>query len=254
MLRPLILIIALGAGGGAAWIAGQKTEPEPVVVTQTPVIQEMTAVLVAGRNVSRGDQMTTDGLLWQEWPAAKVPAAFIDRKGRPNAKKELAGKFANRPISIGEPIADWALSQEANGYLAAALAPGKRAVAINVNAQSTAGGFILPNDRVDVLHTVTASRESGAVRTSTILKGVRVLAIDQTTDDPEASTVLGKTATLELTEAQVEAVTAAESAGTISLSLRPLDKTPGDASMEIVEPPKKIRIRRGTVIEDVAIN
>jgi pilus assembly protein CpaB len=257
MLRPLIIFIALAAGGGAAWIAAQETAPEPVVVAApAPVATEMTAVLVAARDVARGGEVTSGALRWQKWPADVVPATFIDRSSRPNALTEFTGQYANRAISAGEPIADRALSLEPNGFLAAMLAPGKRALAINVSAQSTAGGFILPNDRVDVLHTMRLSREqdTGQVRTRTILRGVRVLAIDQTTDDTESGTVVGKTATLELTDPQVEAVTAAEATGTLSLSLRPLEETPGEASMTDTEPPTTIRIRRGNIIEDAVIN
>lgn len=258
MLRLIIVLIALAAGGGAAWFALQQTAPEPVAdaVAPTPVRAEMTAVLMATRSVSRGSQVSADALRWQPWPADAVPDTFIERGARPHAVEELAGQFAIQPISQGAPIFDRALSQDSNGFLAATLAPGKRAVAINVSTQSTAGGFILPSDRVDVLHTVRASRgeDGNDARSRTILKGVRVLAIDQTTDDTESGTVLGKTATLELTESQVEAVIAAESTGTLSLSLRPLDETPDETSMQIEESPRTIRVRRGTSIEDVVIN
>jgi len=256
MLRYLVLLIALGAWGGAAWIAAQNTAPEVDTAVTPPPAVETASVLVAARDVPRGGQLTADALRWQQWPADAVPATFIARTERPEAFSEVTGQYANRPISAGEPIADRALTQEPKGFLAATLAPGKRAVAINVNAQSTAGGFILPNDRVDVLHTLkdTRSREGSEVRSRAILRDVRVLAIDQTTQDTESGTVVGKTATLELTETQVEAVTAAEATGTISLSLRPLDEAPGEASMETLKPAKTIRIRRGVSTEDVEIN
>lgn len=258
MLRILIVLIALTAGGGAAWLAAQQTDPAPVAVAVAPPppATEMTAVLVAAREVSRGGQVTTAALRWQPWPADAVPPAFIERTARPGALNELAGQFATRLISEGEPIAERALSQAPHGFLAATLAVGKRAVAIQVDAQSSAGGFILPNDRVDVISTVRESRERDETeaRSHTILRNVRVLAIDQTTDDTDSGTVLGKTATLELTAAQVEAVTAAGSTGTLSLSLRPLQELPGEASMQIEAPPTTIRVRRGTTIEDIVIN
>jgi pilus assembly protein CpaB len=260
MLRIIIILLALMAGGGAAWIAAQQTAtvpaPTSVAVAPDPVAPAMTAVLVAARDVSRGEQLTPAALRWQQWPVNAVPSAFIEREAQPKALTELAGQFANRPIASGEPIALQSLAQEPNGFLATTLAPGKRAVAIQVDAQSSAGGFILPNDRVDVIHTVRASRDRDdtEARSRTILRNVRILAIDQLTDDTESGTVLGKTATLELTEGQVEAVTAAGSTGTLSLSLRPLEKMPGEASMEIKVAPRTIRVRRGTTIEDIVIN
>lgn len=256
MLRPLIILIALAAGGGAAWLAAQEPEAEIVEVAPAPPVVEITAVLVAARDVARGGEVTADALRWQKWPADVVPTSFIERKARPDALKEFAGQYASRPIASGEPISNHLFTQTPGGFLAAMLAPGMRAVGIHASVQSTAGGFILPNDRVDVLHTTEASRaDDGAeVRSRTFLKGVRVLAIDQTTNETESGTVLGKTATLELTEAQAEAVTTAQATGTLSLSLRPMEETPGAAYMEEVQPTKTIRVRRGNVSEEVIIN
>lgn len=254
MLRLILVFIALAAGGGAAWIAAQQTAPEPVVVTAPSVKTDMTALLVAVRDVSRGNQVTADDLTWQAWPVDAVPPTSISRSDRPGAMKELVGQFAKRQIWTGELITAQGLTKETYGFLSMTLAPNMRAAAIRVDAQSTAGGFILPNDRVDVLHTVTASRDDISARSMTILKNVRILAIDQTTEEGDAGSVIGKTATLELTEAQVEAVTAAASTGTLSLSLRPIQDVPGEASMTIEAAPMKIRVRRGNILEDSVLN
>lgn len=259
MLRILILIVALGAGGGAAWIVSQETSPDTAATAPEPVPvgPEMTSVLMAAQEVARGAQVSADALRWQRWPVDAVPAAFIERNAQPNAATELAGLYASRQILPGEPIGNHLLSKTPGGYLAAMLSPGKRAVGISASTQSTAGGFILPNDRVDILHTSENARGGvSGVRTRTIMRGVRVLAIDQTTDDVSAGTVLGKTATLELTETQAEAVTAAGVTGTLSLSLRPREETPGEATLTVMEPPpeKTIRVGRGSTIEDVSIN
>jgi pilus assembly protein CpaB len=93
-------------------------------------------------------------------------------------------------------------------------------MAVRISAESTAGGFILPNDRVDVLRSDGKSMVS-----QTILSNVRVLAIDQVVDDANKNdsskaNVIGKTATLELDPSQAEIITAAQAAGTLSLSLR----------------------------------
>jgi pilus assembly protein CpaB len=105
-----------------------------------------------------------------------------------------------------------------SGFLSAILPSGKRAAAVRVTAQSTAGGFILPNDRVDVVHTGASGDNTVS---QTILRNIRVLAIDQTVEERDGErVVVGKTATLELDPAQVEIITAAETSGTVSLALR----------------------------------
>ncbi len=114
---------------------------------------------------------------------------------------------------VGEPIRDSKLASKDSGYMAAMLPSGKRAVAVRVSAESSAGGFILPNDRVDVLHT-------GKGGTRTLLTSIRVLAIDQNAVDSGADTAVGKTATLELEPEQAEALAGAQASGALSLALR----------------------------------
>ena len=99
-----------------------------------------------------------------------------------------------------------------------------RAVSTKISPETGAGGFILPDDRVDVLLTRTTRGSNTASSTRTFLKNVRVLAIGQTYRETEDNTkvVIGKTATLELTPGQAEALMQNEAMGTISLSLRSL--------------------------------
>jgi pilus assembly protein CpaB len=100
---------------------------------------------------------------------------------------------------------------------------------VRVSAQNTAGGFILPNDRVDVIQTVsqqTTPDTPAETVSRTILTNVKVLAIDQTVEEQDGeAVVVGKTATLELDPAQAELITAAETSGTLSLSLRSVEDT-----------------------------
>ena len=115
-----------------------------------------------------------------------------------------------------------------SGFMAAILPKGMRAVAVDISADSEAGGFILPDDRVDVVltrHDKSAEKATGVEKyvSDTILRNVRVLAVDQTIDPKgDAKTALGKTATLELTESQAEMIELSHQLGTISLTLRSL--------------------------------
>ena len=107
--------------------------------------------------------------------------------------------------------------------LAAMLPSGKRAVAIRVSAESTAGGFILPNDRVDVIQNISSASAEGKPeqRSRTLLRNVRVLAVDQKADETKGQlVVVGKTATLEVTPTDAEIIASAQAAGTLSLALR----------------------------------
>jgi len=122
---------------------------------------------------------------------------------------------------------------DAASFMAARLTPGKRAVSISITTDTGAGGFILPNDRVDVLLTQqVGDSQSRHATTKTILDDVRVLAMDQTfTQDKDQKTVLAKTATLELAPDQAALLTRAAASGSISLTLRALGDNSTDDSV-----------------------
>jgi pilus assembly protein CpaB len=107
--------------------------------------------------------------------------------------------------------------------MAAVLPEGMRAISTEISPETGAGGFILPNDHVDVILTRRVKEEGGnEVRTSeTILSNVRVLAIDQTVEEKDGQhVVVGKTATLELAPRQTELLARARQSGTLTLALR----------------------------------
>ena len=219
LLRIILLIGALGAGCVAAWLV-VAARPEPVtkvVVEPGPATQD---VLVAAGDLLPAQTLTKENLRWQPWPLNAMNSVYLTKASRPDAIDVLAGSVIRNRMAAGEPIREENLTPRHAGYLATVLPAGKRAMAVRVSAESTAGGFILPNDRVDVLHSDGKSPVS-----HTILSNVRVLAIDQVVDETDKkenskSNVVGKTATLELDPAQAEILTAAQAAGTLSLSLR----------------------------------
>jgi pilus assembly protein CpaB len=225
MLRIALLIVALAAGGAAAWMAfsfrGGSTVAT-VVEPATPVpVQD---VLVAAADLGLGQSLTKENMRWQSWPESALNPAYITRLARPDAletqPKGLAGSIVRNRMTSGEPIRDENLAPLNAGFLSAMLPSGKRAVAVVISAQSTAGGFILPNDRVDVVLTVTPQEKTEPFSSRTILSNVPVLAIDQTVDDEKVKAKVGKTATLELDPSQVEILAAGEATGRLSLALR----------------------------------
>jgi pilus assembly protein CpaB len=218
LLRVILLIGALGAGGVAAWLV-VAARPEPVTkVVEAPAATQ--DVLVAASDLLPAQTLTKESLRWQPWPQSALNPVYLTRTSRPDAIDYLAGSILRNRVAAGEPIRQENLTPRHAGYLATVLPAGKRAMAVRISAESTAGGFILPNDRVDVLHSDGKSPVS-----HTILSNVRVLAIDQVVDDASKNdaskaNVIGKTATLELDPSQAEILTAAQAAGTLSLSLR----------------------------------
>jgi len=268
MVRVLILMVALVAGGGAAWLAlsmaGRPAVATIAAAPPSPAPQQ--DVLVAAADLGLGQILAKEDMRWQSWPESALNAAYIGRSTRPDALAALVGSIVRSPMIAGEPVRDEKLVPVNTGFLAAILPSGKRAVAVKISAENTAGGFILPNDRVDVLSTIShpgRGEEEGETLhvTRTILQSVRVLAIDQSADERSKgerakdekvvkdgkvkdetvkdektkpkTALIGKTATLELDAPQVVAVTVAEAAGSLSLALR--------SALDNSEPPTIVR-------------
>jgi pilus assembly protein CpaB len=226
--RIVVLLIALAAGGIAALLAGRSDQP----IVQAPVAAlETIEVLVAATDLGIGQSITGAELRWQTWPASAANANLIRRNDKPDAVNQLAGSIARSPFMAGEPIREARLIKGAgSGYMAAILPSGMRAVSTDVTSETGAAGFILPNDRVDVIlsRRDQADKATG-VEAETILSNVRVLAIDQTVEEKgNQRTVIGKTATLELTQRQAEILIMSRTTGQLSLALRSLADASGN--------------------------
>jgi pilus assembly protein CpaB len=224
--RIVVLGVALLAGGAAAFLVGRGEEPEQVQAPEPVAQLATTDVLIAKNDINMGTSVGAQDFQWQQWPAATTGAAFVTKKERPNAIDELAGSIARGPFSAGEPIREAKLIKaNGSGYMAAILPSGMRAISTEISPETGAGGFILPNDRVDV---ILSRRDRGDTRgtdptSETILTNVRVLAIDQTVEDKNGQrVVVGKTATLELSPRQAETLALSRQTGTLSLALRSL--------------------------------
>jgi pilus assembly protein CpaB len=254
MLRLLIFSTAIAAGGLAGWLALnlQSDEATAAVVVQVEPQAPRTDVLVASVEVAQGRTLEASNLHWQSWPEEALHPGFITRSARPDAIEAFSGAVARARIVTGEPVLDDKVAQNASGFLAGLLPPGKRAVAITISAEHAAGGFILPNDRVDVIVSRTHQAHDGSpseTTSRTILRNIRVLAVDQKADETgnEAS-VLGRTATLELDQTEAEIAAAAQASGTVFLALRSAADA-DEAPPAVSSPPRTVRVIRGVTAE-----
>ena len=224
--RIVVLTIALSAGGVAAYLA-RGTDTKQALPAE-PVVQLQTVdVLVAKSDIGLGQSVTPDNLQWQTWPATTASNSFIRRSERPEGAKEVAGSIARAPFITGEPIREQKLVKaNGSGFMAAILPSGMRAISTEISPETGAGGFILPNDRVDVIlskreKNPDRSGSSDIVISEIILTNVRVLAIDQAPKEKDGqNTVVGKTVTLELKPEQSETLARARQTGTLALALR----------------------------------
>lgn len=231
--RIVLVLVALLAGGGAAYLATQHDVAVPQAVTQTaePAREASTQILVAKQTIGIGQRLSPASVEWQDWPVGSVRPEYITVAQTPGAITAMAGSVARVQLFAGEPIRPEKVAPAGGGLLSAILEKGMRGVSVSVGAESASGGFIIPNDHVDVLLT----RTSGTAQESQIiLSNVQVLAINarlgQTATattpagapDPASDVFAGQAiATLALDATQAALITNATSMGKLTLLLRP---------------------------------
>jgi pilus assembly protein CpaB len=218
------------AGGAFMWMRSQAGSNQPVntAAIQAPPVSK-TQVLVAKRDLMVGERITTDSLGWQAWPdTGTTSIAFFVQSKTPDALKTFENAVVRQEMVAGEPVTDKKIVAvgATTSSMAALLTPGMRATAVGITPDSSVAGFVLPNDRVDIVLTrelqIQANGQTRArTVTSTILENVRVLAIDQAVSQvKDQKSIAGSTATVELTALDAEKLRLADKLGDISLMLR----------------------------------
>ncbi|MCX7586709.1 Flp pilus assembly protein CpaB [Phenylobacterium sp. 58.2.17] len=244
----LLAVAAIAAIGLAFIVRGMVTPKRPEAVAAAPPPQPVVQVLVAKRELPIGTRLTPADLGWQPWPANALNAAFVTDGAAPalpakmpdkavqkaaRAANDLVmpqgpiqafeGAIVKEALAAGEPVvARKVVRAGQSGFMAVVLQPGMRAMAIPINAETAAGGFILPGDRVDVLQSrQDSSGGAKTMLTEVLMRNVRVLAIDQNIEPAKDSrTIVGGVATIEVPAVDVEVIARGKAQGEMQLALR----------------------------------
>ncbi len=243
--RIIFVVIALLASGATIFIARAWLSAErhaKVEAAAPPPAKPATMILVARGELHSGQFVRPENLRWQAWPDDAVSQSYI--VSGQHHLEDYVGAVVRNAIGDGEPITESRVVRPGDrGFLAAVLTPGFRAVTVPVTPSSGLAGFVFPGDHVDVILSfvlvdanVPASDRGDPAHQhhtgETVLTDVRVLALDQRADDQSKEVAVAKTATLEVTPKQAEAVAVVQEMGKLSLSLRSLGQDEAEATGE----------------------
>lgn len=259
--RVLILLVAASCAVLAflLWSGVLTRPPSPATVVQAP--RSGVPVLIVTRDIAVGERLTAGTLAWRDWPRENVAGFMITQDTRPDAISELEGSRARSPLYLGEPVSDRTLVKANDGnIMSAIIGKGLRGVAVRISDRTAGSGFILPNDRVDLIVTIRVEVNTDPnkddkrtiVFSRTIITNARVLSINQSLSAPGETPAFTdlQTAVLELEPAQAELVAQSETQGEVSLVLRsfgesgenPEEQRPQFAAMS--ETPNSISVFR----------
>lgn len=268
--RIVFLAVAVILAGVIAVSVRSAAKPEGTTTVKAQA-QNLPAILIAKVDMPAGTFVQPDHLAWQVWPSEKLSDAYLLKDQ--HKAEDFNGAVVRTGLRAGEPITTGRIVKpNERGFMAAVLNPGTRAVSVRVDETTGISGLVFPGDRVDVILTQTiATDDAGRGKTKraseTILTDIRVLAVDQRTDDIKAEAKVAKTATLEVTPKQAEKIALIADMGKISLSLRALSANTTDPITDTATPsftwesdasyllspmqkPTTISIVRGNTVED----
>lgn len=280
MIRIFLLLIAVASGSTAIWMFAVRPPPSEPVVTSAPVAtkteqtnnttepvatsqtDEKVEVLVASQAFPASHVLTKESIQWEALNASEAPNDSFTRSEMSAGLNEIIGKVYLNPMDEGAVLRQ---SHVQGGVLKARadnlsrlLEPGKRAISIVVSEEVMAGGFILPNDHVDVIH--VQELENNTTRSRILARNVKVIALDQNTSEMiEGSNYISRTATLKVDAEDVIPITSAQSSGRLILALRsasdnddsrPVSQKQNDAG---ASQPSAVRIIRNGQIETITV-
>ncbi len=252
----LLLSVALMLSAGAAWVANkwilQRTMPAAEASMGTTVV-------AAALKIPFGQKIELAHIKSVPMPDHLVPDGAFDDVSK------VEGRIAKQELLPGEIILEGRVAEHLRGStLAAVLTPKMRAVTLRVNDVIGVAGFLLPSNRVDIL----ATRRNGKNRpvTQTLLKNIKVLAVDQTANPGKNEPVIVRAVTMEMSPRQSETLVNARSEGSIQLTLRnPLadskvvpksqatKKKVRNKKKHARHPPRTVTIIRGTKVNKTKV-
>ncbi len=231
-MRVLMFVLAIGSAVMAGLMAKGFIGKKPEQVAELPVLKTVD-VLIAAKDVLMGDKFLAGTLVWKAWPQDNVLPSMITKDAKPEAMTEMEMARARLALYEGEPVLEKKIVRPGTGgFMSAILPKGMRAISVAISSRSSAGGFILPDDRVDVILTKKSTINSlTVVKSETVISNVRVLAVNQVyrqANEGDAVTVeKGENATLELRPEQAEILAQVESLGELALALRSIAENDG---------------------------
>jgi pilus assembly protein CpaB len=260
-------VAVVSAGGTAFLVQGwlNKQRAEFARSAKAPPVQGpvTTAILVARKALPAGTFVKPEDVRWQPWPEGSIDPSYVKQDQRDPAS--FTGAVVRRGIVAGEPITDARVVKPGDrGFLAVVLSPGSRAVSVPVTVSSAISGLVFPGDRVDLILSHRSaeagehSKGESILASETVLENVRVIAMDQSTDDQKGKAEVAsvpKTATLEVTPRQAEMVMVAAELGKLAFSLRSLTQ-PEDTDIggDVAAADPDAAIRGQTITHDIEVS
>jgi pilus assembly protein CpaB len=261
----LVAILGVAVAGGSVFAARAYIDASAASASSSTE-NGLVNVVVAATDIPYGQTIQPQMLQVISWPIEALPPGAMTEIANLVAQPGQAPRRAKRALAQGELIVASKVSEYGEKVtIVQSLGENTRAMAIKVDAETAVGGFVTPGDTVDILLTQGSDSQMRAV---TILQNIRIVGVDQESDEQSDAPEVARTVTVEVSPEQGQKLALAQKAGTLSLTLRSLDraldapldsirlsdllleKSPVEEAVEKTT----VRVRRGNIVEVVDLN
>jgi pilus assembly protein CpaB len=249
----IVLLVAIVIGGIAAFMARGLLQPQPIAEQPAPPVEGPNTIVVAAVPLKFGTVLTKDNITELPWPGPRLRAAFATKEELFNEGRRVVLTPFERHEPIFRPKVTGSGGRAA---LSSLMEEGKRAVTVRVDDVLGVAGFVLPADHVDVVLIRSESRTNGATETysDVLIERVKVLAVDQLSNEQSERPTPAKAVTLEVTTEQAQKIVLAANIGKLSLILRQagevnpsLARRISDKELGLQEIPKEVPVAAAPV-------
>jgi pilus assembly protein CpaB len=262
----LVALIGVAIAGGSAYGAREYMKAQTAVVAVADPAMELVQIVVASQDIAFGLPIQSQMLRYESWPRKAVPPGAFVAIGALVAADGGEPRRTKYALAAGDLLLASKVSEFGEKVtLVQNLGPNSRAMAIKVDAETAVGGFVTPGDTVDILLT---QGDSNTLRTVTILQNIKVLGVDQDSNQQNDQPGIARTVTVEVSPEGGQKLALAQKAGSLSLMLRTLDSVIDQpleftslrdllqdrSPVPVTEKKETVTIRRGNVAEIVEIN
>lgn len=265
-----VAFLGVAVAGGSAYGAREYLNGARAEAAVDPTAA-LVSVVIAGRDIPFGQTIQPQMLTTIPWPREALPpeavtdiASLLAGPGQP--PRRATHEMAQGDLILSSKVSDFGEKVT----IVQSLGPNTRAMAIKVDAETAVGGLVTPGDTVDIVMTQGRDENLSAI---TILQNIRVVGVDQDTDENSDKPDVARTVTVEVTPDQGQKLALAQKAGALSLTLRTLDSVedtpmrqirlsdllsderPVETAATVEEPVRTtIRVRRGNEVELEAVD
>lgn len=217
----LVLIVGMALAGAAVYMIQGYVSQTETLLEQARAFNakagKLVEVYVFAKDLNYGDELKEEDVTLIYWPEQALPKTIFRDQTLLFPESAPGPRYVLRSIEAFEPVLLSRVTEPGQlASLTAKLGKGMRAFVIKGNLSSGVGGFVKPDDFIDIYWTGDVE---GKLVTRLIESSVQVIAVDKAFNEGQVTDSDANSVTIGVTPEQIARLTQLQTIGAFSISL-----------------------------------